>query len=234
MQKPYIKKLGEVSKFTIWQVDGKYVRDYYDIDFTNAGQPLHFKFIPDGEIWIDKERIPGEEQFLVDYVLVENRMMKKGLSYEVAIEHARTYVENERRKIDFIKKGLKIGAKEDYLGQVHKKQLKAYSRKNFKVWVVDGEIVRDLYFVDFTEGGHDKVYSFIPQNEVWLDDDILSKEVKYVLIHELHERWLMSKGWEYHKAHRVASHMEYYCRHHPRNAGKQLKEELSRKYLVKA
>jgi hypothetical protein len=59
------------------------------------------------------------------------------------------------------------------------------------------------------------VYEFIPENEVWIDDDIEEEERAYVLLHELHERNRMANGWPYSKAHAESSELEYHCRHHP-------------------
>ena len=51
-----------------------------------------------------------------------------------------------------------------------------------KVWIIQGGLVRSLYFIHFTEGGHDLVYPhFVPKNEVWLDDDLSPGERKFVL-----------------------------------------------------
>jgi hypothetical protein len=83
---------------------------------------------------------------------------------------------------------------------------------NVHVWLVSGEAVRTLYFLDFTEGGHDKVYPFVPDNEVWIDDDLGEGERKFVLIHELYERWLMARGKEYEEAHYPSSSLEFFCR----------------------
>jgi Mn-dependent DtxR family transcriptional regulator len=96
------------------------------------------------------------------------------------------------------------------------------------VWVIRGDLVRDFYFIDFTEGGHDKVYHFVPEKEVWLDDDLNPRERKFVLLHELHERHLMSQGWPYHKAHRSASEIEHYCRIHLQEIDKKLRIEIDR------
>ena len=68
---------------------------------------------------------------------------------------------------------------------------------------------------DFTAGGHDHVYEFVPQGEVWIDSDIEEKERGFVLLHELHERNRMAVGWSYDKAHAESSRLEYHCRHHP-------------------
>ena len=85
--------------------------------------------------------------------------------------------------------------------------------------------MRSVFDVDFTEGGHDYVYEFVPQNEVWIDNDLEEAERPYVLLHELHERNLMAKGWSYSKAHEDSSKIEYHCRHHPNELHAELAKE---------
>jgi len=229
MKKPYIRKIAAVSKFDVYFVDGKYVRDRLSEEFTNFGQHYRFRFIPKNEFWLDDERTPGEEEFFIDHLLVENHLMAKGLNYDDALARADKVEMKERRKIDFVKKGiLPHRPKEEDIKKVHKEFLERYSTDNIQVWIVDGELVRDLYFIDFTEGGHDQVYHFIPPHEVWLDDDLQLKELKYVLLHEVHERRLMAQGWPYPKAHRSSSHIEYYCRHHPRELNANLRQEIEK------
>jgi hypothetical protein len=105
---------------------------------------------------------------------------------------------------------------------VFKKLLKKYS-KRYKVFVVDGKTVRDKMDVSFGLGGHDKVYKYIPQDEIWLEN---VKDKDNILIHELIERMMMKGGMTYNKAHRLATIEEEYFREHPKKAGKQLKELL--------
>ena len=83
------------------------------------------------------------------------------------------------------------------------------------VWIVNGRFVRSVFDIDFTEGGHDHVYEFVPANEVWIDDAIVEKERGFVLLHELHERNRMEAGLPYSQAHAESSHIEFQCRHHP-------------------
>lgn len=228
IKKPYIKKFCEVSGFSIWFVDGEYVRDNLSEEFTNFGQHYRFRFIPRHEFWIDKEHAHKEQDFYIDHMLIENYLMKKGASYEVAIEKADNIEKKERRKSEYFKKTFKKKnpSSKEILSKVHKKLLKKYSR-NLNVWIINGEIVRDRFFIDFTEGGHDKVYHFVPNKEIWLDDDLSHKEMKFVLLHEAHERNLMSKGYPYDKAHRSSSRIEYFARHHPFKLRKLLKQELN-------
>jgi hypothetical protein len=204
MKKPYLKKLDQIADIKVWIVDGQYVRGRMDEEFTNFGQHFRFRFIPRQEFWIDQEHGLGEEHFFIDHLLVEHRLMSHGMAYDDALGKADAVELKERRKAELIKQISKLSRRKT-LENIHKQMFKKYSGGGVNVWMVRGELVRSLYFIDFTEGGHDLVYPhFIPKNEVWLDDD-----------HELHERHLMGLGWPYVKAHRSASRIEYHCREHP-------------------
>jgi len=226
MKKPYIKKLDKVGPITVWIVDGQTVRKSMDEEFTNFGQHYRFPFIPKYEFWIDREFGPGEQQFFIDHLLVERRLMASGMTYDRALERADAIERKERSKTELIREisGLR---KPGIVESIHKRLLKKYSRQ-VRVWVVSGELVRGLFFIDFTEGGHDKVYHFVPAREVWLDDDLSPRERRYVLLHELHERQLMVQGWTYGRAHRDASKVEYYCRSHPGELEASLRREIQR------
>jgi hypothetical protein len=226
MIKPYLKELDKIGPITVWIVDGREVRKSRDEEFTNFGQHFRFRFIPGNEFWIDREFGPGEQQFFIDHLLVEHRLMASGMSYDRALKRADAVERKERRKTELIKEVASLG-KPGIVASVHKVLLKKYSRQ-VKVWVVRGELVRGLFFIDFTEGGHDKVYPFVPPNEVWLDDDLSPRERRYVLLHELHERHLMTQGWSYGRAHRDASKVEYRCRSHPADLEAYLQREMRR------
>ena len=160
-------------------------------------------------------------------MLVTYRLMAEGKSRKEAVARANAIERKERGKSKLIQSKIKKVPKADLIQKVHKKLLDKYSKK-INVWIVNGELVRDLFFLDFTEGGHDKVYSFIPLNEVWLDDDDTKKERKFILLHEVHERNLMGKGWTYEKAHKSASKIEYLCRNNPKLLDENLKNEFSK------
>jgi hypothetical protein len=228
MKKPYIKKIAAISKFAVWLVDGQYVRTRMDEEFTNFGQHYRFRFIPRNEFWIDHVHGPGEEHFFIDHLLVENRLMAGGMGYDQALARADRAELKERRKVDFMRRHLRASPPApNTIRRVHKTLLRSYSR-DLRVWIIRGELVRDLFFIDFTEGGHDKVYHFVPAGEVWLDDDLKRTERPFVLLHEVHERRLMAGGLDYYHAHRSASHLEYFCRHHPGQLRKKLAGELRR------
>ena len=213
LKPPYIKKLDQRGQISIWVVDGSYVRTHIDEEFTNYGQHYRFKFIPKKELWIDQEAHPDEQRFFIDHLLVEHRLMKRGVPYDKALEAADRIERAERKRAGDIKRMTKGGSLPNP-EQVHIRLWKRLETQ-VSVWIINGRLVRSVFDIDFTEGGHDYVYEFIPENEVWIDNDLGESERPYVLLHELHERNLMAKGWDYDRAHANASKIEYYCRHHP-------------------
>jgi hypothetical protein len=211
---PYIRKIDKRGNLEIWIVDGTYIRSNIDEEFTNFGQHYRYKYIPQTELWIDREAEHDETQFFIDHLLVENRLMAKGLSYSDALDQADREERKERRRAGDIKLATHDGKNLPDAKSVHELLWKKLG-SGISVWIVNGRLVRSIFDIDFTEGGHDHVYEFVPENEIWIDDAIEEPERGYVLLHELHERNRMSKGWTYDKAHNESSHLEYYCRHHP-------------------
>ncbi len=213
LKPPYLKKVGQRGNIAVWVVDGTYVRTHIDEEFTNYAQHYGFKFVPENEFWLDKEASEDEQQFFIDHLLVEYELMKKGVPYDDALEAADKKERAEREKAGDVKKLTKGRGLAD-ASKVHV-QLWKKLESGVSVWIVDGRLVRSVFDIDFTEGGHDHVYEFVPRNEVWIDNDLEDIERPYVLLHELHERNLMAKGWPYSKAHEDSSKLEFHCRHHP-------------------
>ena len=210
---PYLKKVGQRGAISIWIVDGTYVRTHIDEEFTNYGQHYNFKYIPKEEFWLDHEGKPDEQKFFIDHLLIEHKLMEKGVSYNEALEQADKIELLERKKSGDVRK-LTKGKNLPDAEKVHIRLWKKLETP-VSVWIIDGRLVRSVFDVDFTEGGHDYVYEFVPQNEVWIDNDLEEVERPYVLLHELHERNLMAKGWDYDRAHEDSSRIEYHCRHNP-------------------
>jgi hypothetical protein len=226
MRKPYLKKFCTIDKFDVWLVDGVYLREKIDKEFTNFGQHYAFPYIPENEFWIDKENCPGEEKYFIEHMLVENKLMSQGKSYNYARLEGRLAEKKERFRSKLMKKIIKlVKNKKMTLGKIHKKLLQ--ETKPIKIWLLNSENIRGVFFTDFTEGGHGLVYPFIPKNEVWIDDDVSPKERGFVLLHELYERNVMAKNnGDYIPAHTLASKIEYYCRHHKKLLDGKIKEEL--------
>jgi len=82
------------------------------------------------------------------------------------------------------------------------------TRSNLAIWLVDGKYVREHCYADYTQGGHEFIYDFIPVNEVWIDDDLSSDERPFVIAHEVYERSLMKSGINYDHAHTWANRIE--------------------------
>ena len=213
LKPPYIEKVSHRGKITIWIVDGTYVRTHLDEEFTNYGQHYAFECIPKDEFWLDKEASNDERRFFIDHLLVEHRLMAKGVAYNDALEAADRVEIAERKRAGDVRK-LTKGDNLPDARQVHVRLWKKLE-SGVSVWIVNGRLVRSVFDDDFTEGGHDYVYEFVPQNDVWIDNDLEEVERPYVLLHELHERNLMAKGWTYSKAHEDSSKLEYHYRHHP-------------------
>jgi len=233
MEKPYLRKLEDVGDFEVWEVDGMYVRNNLNREFTNFGQHFRFPFIPKHQFWIDKQNSSNETPYYVDHMIIEWNLMNQGVDYDTAIAKADQQEQKERKKSALMGKvrkemsdtGVKV-PKEIY---VHKLTGSASPQ----IWIVNGELVRDLFFIDFTEGGHHFVYDFVPYNEVWLDNDLTPKEREFVLLHELHERYLMFKGQTYNHAHNSSSYVEYLCRRDPSLLSTSLEKEMVNNALIK-
>lgn len=228
MDKPYIKQISTVSDIKVWLVDGRYIRDNIDVEFPNFGQHYRFNYIPKDEFWIDQRETTGEESFYIEHLLIEHKHMAQGASYEDAITKANSAEKRMRKKAMMAKFGIaEMPTKEISVQMIKKLQIECYS-KYVKVWLVDANLVRNLFYIDFTQGGHDYVYKFVPKSEVWLDDGISERERKFILLHELHERFLMANGMDYDKAHIDSSSIEIHCRQHPEDLEKNLQEELDK------
>jgi len=211
---PYIAMLEERGALRIWIVDGGYVRGHIDEEFTNFGQHYRYPYIPLHEFWIDQQAAHDEHQFFVEHLLVEYRLMAAGAPYDTALDEADRAERKERRRAGDVGKLTHRGQKLPDGRDVHD-QLWKRLENGLAVWIVNGRLVRSVFDIDFTAGGHDHVYEFVPQNEVWIDDAIEEDERPYMLLHELHERNRMAGGWPYRKAHAESSRLEYRCRHHP-------------------
>ena len=214
LKAPYVEKLDDRGRFKIWIVDGAYIRGHVDEEFTNFGQHFRYPYIPEDELWIDREAEHDEHGFFIDHLLVEHRLMEKGIPYEKALESADSTERRERRRAGDLRKLTSRGTKLPDGHDVHERLWKRLEN-GLTVWIVNGRLVRSVFDIDYTAGGHDFVYEFVPQGEVWIDDAIEEAERPYVLLHELHERNRMAGGWPYSKAHAESSRIEYHSRHHP-------------------
>jgi len=209
-----LQKVDDRGDLHVWVVDGAYLRGHVDEEFTNFGQHYRYPYIPQNELWIDREASSDEQSFFIDHLLVEHRLMAAGMPYEKALLEADRVERKHRRRAGDVKRLTREGQALPDPGKVHVRLWKKLE-SGVSVWIVSGRLVRSVFDIDFTAGGHDCVYEFVPEKEVWIDDDIVEGERGYVLLHELHERNRMAAGWPYSVAHAESSRLEYRCRHHP-------------------
>lgn len=99
------------------------------------------------------------------------------------------------------------GINAEMLKRIHQEKLGTY--KGYTFWLVDGELIRDEVFLDFTEGGNPATYRFVPEHEVWIEKDMDSRGILPTMLHEYLEMCKMKdEGWTYDKAHTYASGIE--------------------------
>jgi hypothetical protein len=97
-----------------------------------------------------------------------------------------------------------------------------------EVWHVNGRLIRDRVYIDFTEGGNSRAYVWMPPNNIWLDHDIDPGEVDFVKLHELHEWNKMGDGMGYDNAHESANGVEGEARRDPSKTSALWRAEIAR------
>jgi hypothetical protein len=74
---------------------------------------------------------------------------------------------------------------------------------------VEGAFVRDHLFLDFCEGGHFYRYGWIPESQLWIEDEMSIVDRVSTAVHETHERYRMKfKHMDYETAHDSACEIE--------------------------
>jgi hypothetical protein len=87
-------------------------------------------------------------------------------------------------------------------------------KAGYKIWIIDGNRVRQKIYKEWLYGGNEQRYVFNPEGEIWIDNDISSEEFDLTVAHELNERHLMAKfGWEYQTSHDSSLSLELTIRH---------------------
>ncbi|MBV8201892.1 MAG: hypothetical protein JOZ15_14835 [Acidobacteria bacterium] len=220
---PRLRYAGKHGDLTAWLVDGSYVRRNIDEEFSNFGHHYSYSEIPKGELWLDSATGPEEQKFYLGHMRVEYHLRARGVDEETARRRANAHERRQRARAGDLAKA----RRGKLLPQAAAFHLRLWKKlaSGVEVWFVKGRLVRSVLDVEFTEGGHEHVYEFVPHGEVWIDDDLHQDEQGYVLWHELHERSLMSKGQDYDSAHEECSRLERYYRRHPSELHQALMDE---------
>lgn len=196
-----------VGPYTIRMVDEEDIRDESETLEEFSNYAVHSDFpdeIQEQTIWISEEVPEDERWILIEEAISRIESEADGMdpddAYAVGIKLSkklRSRISPESQDID--------------AEAFHVKLLKTLS-DGCKVWLVDGEKIRDSVDVDFVEGGNSYAYGFVPDGEIWIDQEVPAKERPLIIAHEAKERSLMKAGASYEEAHKQASRFEWKLR----------------------
>jgi hypothetical protein len=88
---PWKKFIGEACPhgLKIALVDGTYVRNHFDSDFSQGGNGFRYRFVPRKEIWLDADINPRERPFIAFHECQEVVRMAMGYGYSRAHDQAK-------------------------------------------------------------------------------------------------------------------------------------------------
>jgi hypothetical protein len=227
-KKAYLEKIGQLGRVAIWLVDGPYVRKTLNENFVGYDGNHHLPFIPKYEFWIDSNSDPREWFFFIAHLLTVQAALASGASDDDATAAAIDREKEFRQKLQMIERKSHTDVSDEaLLAQLRTKRYDAFPG-SVTVWLVDGKVVRDHFLTDYNAGGHDRVYPFVPAHEIWLEDNLPPEELKFILLHELHERYLMGEGKDYAHGHAGATVVEDHYRDHPEGLDERIREEMTK------
>jgi hypothetical protein len=78
-----------------------------------------------------------------------------------------------------------------------------------KIFIINGEFVRNNIDVNFVEGGHHYRYNYIAEDEIWIEDTGSSVDTAFNAAHEITERiYMKNQKMKYDSAHNIATSIE--------------------------
>lgn len=84
-----LQSLGERGGYQVYLVDGDKIRHTVDQDFTMGGNPGRYRYIPEGEVWIENNVAPDELEETIAHELTECREMEtRNKNYDNAHDDA--------------------------------------------------------------------------------------------------------------------------------------------------
>ncbi|MFA5766571.1 MAG: hypothetical protein WC919_01440 [Candidatus Paceibacterota bacterium] len=203
------KLIGRFGDISIYRVNGEQVRSISNglEEFNESASHAIIDAIPENEGWVENT-ISKEELPFVVFGLVSGMLSGDYDAGELAEKAERSKVtpsqDNASGTPDPATYVRKLG---DIFG--------------IKFYLIDANVVRNQYKVDFALGGNNGPYDWVPRDEIWLDSAIHPSELPYIALHEFYERHrMLQNGLDYSKAHAAASTIEWRARE-----GKRLPQE---------
>jgi hypothetical protein len=113
------EKLGKIGNFTIYMVNGEFVRNNIDIDYTTGGNFARDTYIPIGEIWVSDSAKPSDYGPVLIHECIETYLMTKlDVEYDNAHDFANLFESKLRREI--VAKKIKIKTNKDAFREANK------------------------------------------------------------------------------------------------------------------
>ncbi len=182
-------------------VDGHKIRMFQDLECPTIARrqpdPRYYDvrvYIPEGEVWLDYPYQDEAEELLA-------------WEDEIKVLGGAAYLARRAAKVKEL-----VDAREKAGIKLEDLKIKQEPTTNAILVHVNGRLVRKYFDPDFIFGGHHYVYSYIPVDEVWVDNAVVPAEKPFVLLHENHERELMKNGAVYEDGHASAKAVEEIAR----------------------
>jgi hypothetical protein len=138
-------------------------------------------------------------------------VLKKEYGFELktAKEKSEYVKQDEKYHMEHYKKH-PANIDEKKLSRIRKSTIGEYKGVTF--YFVDGAYIRDNTDVDFVVGGNPGRYTYVPEGDIWIEQESDQKDVVPFMLHEYSELQDMKSGKSYDDAHAKASEEEIACR----------------------
>ena len=224
----HTKRIHISDGVSIWLVDGERIRKELNENFVQSGHHARFPFVPADEFWIDANTDSREHRFFIDRFFAERILLRSGMPLDKAETIAGDLERHEREEAIAGELRRLKNHRNALVEKIRRKRFAPHHSDTLGIWIVDGKLVRDFLFLDYDAGGHDRVYPWMPPREIWIEEAISERERPFILLHELHERFLMGEGKRYPEAHHGATIVEDRFRDHPEGLDERIREELAK------
>ena len=79
-------------------VDGTFIRNHFDSDFSQGGNGFRYRWCPKSELWIDEQINEEERPFIAFHECTEVELMRGGMDYDRAHNIAKRREDKLRRE----------------------------------------------------------------------------------------------------------------------------------------